>query len=77
MILTLESEQIEVDRTLGSLLGDEGDDPARVRQAREVARQREAVRQELAALRALAASLSTAAEWARDPMYGEARDLAR
>jgi hypothetical protein len=74
-ILTLESERAELDRALTSLLEEDGDDPAAVKQARELARRREDVGHELAALRALAASLSTAAEWARDPMYTEARDL--
>lgn len=76
-ILTLESQRAVADRELAGLLSAGSDHPAQVKAAREAARRRHGVEADLLALRALAASLSTAAEWSRDPLSHDVRHLMR
>jgi len=77
MILTIEGERMEVDRSLTEVLHEASEHPEAVRRSRDLAQRRVALDGELASLRSIAAGLSTASEWMRDPASAEVSQLAK
>jgi hypothetical protein len=76
MILTAETERMEINRDLTDLLEDVSEDLAVVRRSRDLAQRLAQLDRDLVSLRSIAAGLGTASEWMRDPASDEASQLA-
>lgn len=73
--LVLGGERLDVERQLEQALGDTTEDAIVIRRSRDLARRLVEIDRELSALSALTRTLSTGADWSREPESADLPDL--
>ena len=73
--LVLGGERLDVERRLEHAIIDASEDAIVIRRSRDLAKRRAEIDDELSALSSLTRSLSTAADWSREPESASVADL--